>query len=80
MKYYRVWSLAGLNFKLLSGVLIRRPGCGVRSLVSIPNIPELNPKYLYSAYDLKAYEYILLIAIRLSDGDVKSSAPLGALR
>ena len=36
---------------------------------SFPNIPRSNPKSLRSAYDVKAY--VLLVAIRPSDGDVK---------
>ena len=43
-------------------------------LVSVPNIPGLNPKSLRSANALRAY--ILLIVIRPSDGDVKPSGPL----
>jgi hypothetical protein len=38
-------------------------------------MPELNPKSL-SAYDVKAY--VLLIAIRPLDGDVKTGDPFGA--
>lgn len=42
----------------------------------VPNTRGLNPKFLRSAYDVKAY--LLLIAIRLSDGDVKSGGLLCA--
>ena len=45
----------------------RDGGTESQSLVSVPNKPGLNPKSLYRTYDLKAY--VLLIAIRLSDGD-----------
>ena len=41
-------------------------------------MPGLNPKYLRSAYDMNAY--VLVIAIRPSDGDVKPGAPLGSFR
>ena len=49
-------------------------GTEPQQLVSVPNIIGLNPKYLRSAYDVKAY--VLLIAIRTSD--VKPGGPLGA--
>ena len=45
-------------------------------LVSVPNIPGLNPKSLHSAYVVKVYE--LLIVICLSDGDVKAGGTLGS--
>ena len=45
-------------------------------LVSVPNIPALNPKFLYSAYEVKAY--VLFIEISLSDGVIKPGGPLGA--
>ena len=47
-------------------------------LVSVPNTPGLNPKSLRSAYEVKAY--VLLIAIRPKDGDVKPDGPRGAFR
>ena len=47
-----------------------------QSLVSVPNILGLNPKPFYSAYDVKAY--LLLIAIRPSDGDVNPNGPLSS--
>ena len=40
----------------------RDGGVEPQSLVSVPNLPELNPKYLCSASDMK-------LTIRLSDGD-----------
>ena len=48
------------------------------SLVSVPNILSFNPKFLCSEYDVKAY--VLLIAIRPSDLDVKPHGPLDAFR
>ena len=47
-------------------------------LVSVPNIPLLNPKSLHSVYDVKAY--LLSVAIRPSDGDVKPGGSLGAFQ
>ena len=44
-----------------------------QSLVSVPNIPDLKPKYRRSAYDVEAD--LLLIAIRPSDRYVKRGAP-----
>ena len=41
-------------------------------------IPGLNPKFLRSAYDVKAR--VLLIAIRPSDGDVMPGGPFGDFR
>ena len=49
-----------------------------KSKDSFPNIPALNPKFLRTAYDVKAY--VLLIAIRPSDEDVKTGGPLSAFR
>ena len=49
---------------------IRREGqTNPQSLVSVPNMPGLNPRFLGSGYDVKSY--VLLIAIRPSDGNVK---------
>ena len=42
------------------------------------NIPGLNPKFLRSSYDVKSY--VLLIAICLSDGDVKLDGPVTVSR
>ena len=44
----------------------------------VPDIPGLNPKSLCSAYDVTAY--VLLKAIRPSEGDVKSGDLLGVFR
>jgi len=44
-----------------------------QSLVSVLNIPGLNPKSHCSAYDMKAY--VLLIAIRPLGVDVKPGGP-----
>ena len=41
----------------------------LHSLLYVPNVPEINAKYLHSVLnDVKAY--VLAIAIRPSDGDV----------
>ena len=40
----------------------------------LQNMPGLNPKSFRSAFVVKSY--VLLIAIRLSDGDVKPDGPL----
>ena len=56
----------------------RDSGTEPQLLVSVPNMPGLNTKSLRRAYDVKAY--VLLIAIRPSDGDVKLGGPLGAFR
>ena len=56
----------------------RDGGAEPQSLISVPNISGLNPKSLHSAYDVKVY--MLLIAIRLSDGDIKPGDPLGSFR
>ena len=45
-----------------------------QSLVTVPNILELNPKSLCSAYEVKAC--VLLIAICTSDRDDKFDGPL----
>ena len=55
----------------------RDDGAELQSLVSISNIPDLNPKSLRSGYVMKAYE--LLTAIHLSDRDVKPGDPLGLI-
>ena len=52
----------------------RDGGAETQSLVSVANIPGLNPKSLSSAYGVK--KYVLLLAIRSSDGDVKPGGPL----
>ena len=44
----------------------RDGGTQPQSLVSVPNIPELNSKSPRSACDMEAY--VLLVAIRPSDG------------
>ena len=44
----------------------RDDGTEPEFLVSVPNILGLNPKSLYSAYDVKAY--VILIVIRPLDG------------
>ena len=48
----------------------------LKSLVSVPNIPGINPRSLHNAFNVKAY--IWLKAICPSDGDIKPSGPLGA--
>jgi hypothetical protein len=50
---------------------MRDGGAEPKSLVSVSNKPGLNLKSLLSAYN------VLLIAIRLSDGDVKPGGLLG---
>ena len=45
-----------------------------QSLVSVPNIPGLNPKSLRSVFDVKANTQ--LEAILPLDGDVKTGGPL----
>ena len=59
------------NKKIIPAVR-RCGGVEPHSLVSVPNIPGLNTK----SYDVKGY--ILLIATRPLDGDVKPGIPLGA--
>ena len=65
----QVWVLPGIRSD---------DGAEIQSLVSIQNITELNPKYLRSAYDVKAF--VLLTAIHPSDGDVKPGGHLGAFQ
>ena len=36
-----------------------------QSLVSVPNIPGLNPKFLHNAYDVKAYVLLIVILHRM---------------
>ena len=48
----------------------RDGGTEPQSLYYVPNIPDLNPKFLRSAY--------VMIAIHPSDGDVNPGGPLGA--
>ena len=50
----------------------RDGGVEPQSLFSVPNILWLNPKSLRRAYDVKVY--VLLIAIRPLDGDIKPGA------
>ena len=45
---------------------------------SLPNIPRLNPNSVRNKFDMKTY--VLLTAIRLSNGNVKSGAHLGTNR
>ena len=45
------------------------------NLISVINAPRLNPNSLRSAHVVKAY--VLLIAIRSSDGDIKPGGTLG---
>ena len=47
-------------------------------LVSVLNIPGLNPKSLLCLYDVKAY--VLLISMRPTDWDLKTGDPIGAFR
>ena len=54
----------------------RDGGAKSQSLVSVLNIPGLNPKSCRSEYDVK--EYVPLITIRPSDEDVTPCSPLGA--
>ena len=64
------------DFKFLTGTGIRRNGnAELQSLVSVPNIPGLNTKYLRCAL---VKVCVLLIAICLSDGHVKHGGTLGA--
>ena len=51
---------------------------GGAELQSVPKITGFNLKSLRSAYDVKAF--VLLIAIRPSDMDVKPDCPLIAFR
>ena len=44
----------------------RDGGAELQSLVSVPNIPGVNPKSLYSAYDVIAY--VLMITSSMSYG------------
>ena len=62
------------NFSL--GLELGGGGAETRWLVSVLNILALNPKSFRSASDVK--EYVQLVAISPSDGDVKPSGPLGA--
>ena len=60
------------NFTFLSENEIRKDGrAGTQSLVSVPNIAGLNPKYFRSANVVKAL-------IRASDGDVNPGKLLGS--
>ena len=69
----------GGNYYFLPGTGITRDGrVEPQSPISVPNIPELNPKFLHSAYVKKAY--VLLTVIRPSDGDVRSGRSLGAFQ
>jgi hypothetical protein len=54
----------------------RKVGAESQSLVSVPNKPGLNPKYLCSAYAVRTY--VLMTAICPSNRDVKSGSPLDA--
>ena len=56
----------------------RESGAEPQSAVSVPNIRGLNPISLRRAYDEKAY--VLLVAIHLSDENVKLDGPFGAFR
>ena len=49
-----------------------------QSLLSVPNIPGLNPNSLHTSYDVKAN--VLLIVIRPPYRNVKPSGLLGAIR
>ena len=49
-----------------------------QSLVSVPKIQRLNIKFLHSVYVVKAY--VLLTAIRPSNGEAKPDCPLDAFR
>ena len=50
-------------------------GVEPQSLVSVPNIPGLNPKFHHSACDVKAH--VLLIEIHPSDGDLSLPKRVG---
>ena len=54
----------------------REGGTESESLVSVPNIPGLNPKSLCSPCDMKVY--VQFLVIHLSDGEVKPDALLAA--
>ena len=56
------------NKRFLPGTR-RDGGAEPQSLVSVLNIPGLDPKSFHAACDVKAY--VLLMAIRPPDGDVK---------
>ena len=63
---------------MIPGTGIRRDGgAEPQSLVSVPSLPGLNFNSLGNKYDVKAY--VLLIAIRPSDGDVKPDGPFRVL-
>ena len=53
-------------------------GAEPQLLVSVPNIPGLNPKSLLCVHDVKAY--VLLIVTHPSDRDIKPGGLLGAFR
>ena len=63
----------GIFNKMFLPGTMRNGGIEPPSLVSVLNIPGLNPKSLRSGY-VKAY--VLLLAIRLSDRDVKPGGPM----
>ena len=67
-----------MKLSLINPGIIRDGGAELQLLVSVPNIPGLNNKSLRSAFSVKAY--VLLTAIRSSDGDVQPGGPLGAFR
>ena len=60
--------------RFLSGTGGGGGGAEPQSLIYVPNLSGFNPKTCHRAYDVKAY--VLLIAIRLLDGDVKTIAAL----
>ena len=53
-------------------------GAEPQLLVSVPNIPGLNPKSLLCVHDVKAY--VLLIVTHPSDRDIKPGGLLGAFQ
>ena len=68
-------SPAELRF-LVFTVIRKRGGVERQLLISIPNMPELKPKSSCSVHVVKTY--VMIIAIRSLDGDVKLDGPLGA--